>query len=557
MNFLKNNYYLNWVYSFFRGTSKLESFLSTPYNSALTQLLKEGYDFFEEFDDIIDIYSSDNSLSYEESKYIRKITIFYLKGNAMIIQLKISHSNIPIRLKLVKYAMSNLKLSMKNDDLKFSKKFAETETNNLKNILNKMLPIYEAVTIRRCIKIILEQLILKNIENIKVSHYIPSKKIILNYINSLKDISWRDDEIKKKNNEKIKILNLVLANHKENDEKLSPKIESNNNTINQILFILGNMKKGANNIVLFNEPDYIIFDFDENFFCPRNENLRNGHIIINNVGKKENSINNENKIPSSLVIKYLIYGPMANDINNKLDEEIKEFTKKKEIIEQILSNIHEKPITLDNTIEDINSIIDDIHENLSVLSLSNVKFKFNPSKLKNVIKYMENNKTNVELIPINSLQFTPEEKEFSKNINEILFALNIYERLKLNFTFKMNLELINYLNEAKILLDNLNILKEVKEKKEKLIENLSEQIKNVDKQIDEIKQKIKNIQEIGNLKRESLLKYESFLIKELGNVSIDFSKEINNFYFFTYLLQNGLYDETSYKSANGLYEEEI
>ena len=62
---------------------------------------------------------------------------------------------------------------------------------------------------------------------------------------------------------------------------------------------------------------------------------------------------------------------------------------------------------------------------------------------------MENNKTNVELIPINSLQFTPEEKEFSKNINEILFALNIYERLKLNFTFKMNLELINYLNEAK------------------------------------------------------------------------------------------------------------
>ena len=170
---------------------------------------------------------------------------------------------------------------------------------------------------------------------------------------------------------------------------------------------------------------------------------------------------------------------------------------------------------------------------------------------------MENNKTNVELIPINSLQFTPEEKEFSKNINEILFALNIYERLKLNFTFKMNLELINYLNEAKILLDNLNILKEVKEKKEKLIENLSEQIKNVDKQIDEIKQKIKNIQEIGNLKRESLLKYESFLIKELGNVSIDFSKEINNFYFFTYLLQNGLYDETAYKSAYGLYEEEI
>ena len=78
---------------------------------------------------------------------------------------------------------------------------------------------------------------------------------------------------------------------------------------------------------------------------------------------------------------------------------------------------------------------------------------------------MENNKTNVELIPINSLQFTPKEKEFSKNINEILFALNIYERLKLNFTFKMNLELINYLNEAKILLDNLNILKEVKEKK--------------------------------------------------------------------------------------------
>ena len=33
------------------------------------------------------------------------------------------------------------------------------------------------------------------------------------------------------------------------------------------------MKKGANNIVHFNEPDYIIFDFDENFFCSRKENL--------------------------------------------------------------------------------------------------------------------------------------------------------------------------------------------------------------------------------------------------------------------------------------------
>ena len=37
MNFLKNNYYVNLVYSFFRGTSKLEEYLSSPYNDAIIQ----------------------------------------------------------------------------------------------------------------------------------------------------------------------------------------------------------------------------------------------------------------------------------------------------------------------------------------------------------------------------------------------------------------------------------------------------------------------------------------------------------------------------------------
>ena len=46
--------------------------------------------------------------------------------------------------------------------------------------------------------------------------------------------------------------------------------------------------------------------------------------------------------------------------------------------------------------------------------------------------------------------------------------------------------------------------------------------------------------------------------KQFKDESIDINNgEINNFYFYTYLLKNNLYDETSYKNLEYLNEEYI
>ena len=178
MNFLKNNYYVNWVYSFFRGTSKLEEYLSSPYNDAIIQLVKEGYDFTDELERIINAYSSLNALSYEESKYVKKISNKSFEFSLNVMKLMLSPDYIELCIKVVKYGLSCLKLTWDNNDFQFYLKFLIVKNSNLEVNLSKIFPINGFVTQRRFIKAIQEKIILKNINSIKIVNYLPSKKII-------------------------------------------------------------------------------------------------------------------------------------------------------------------------------------------------------------------------------------------------------------------------------------------------------------------------------------------------------------------------------------------
>ena len=50
-----------------------------------------------------------------------------------------------------------------------------------KKELEKTLPVFEAVIMRRFVKILLEILIIKNIDIIEIKNYVPSPTILNNY----------------------------------------------------------------------------------------------------------------------------------------------------------------------------------------------------------------------------------------------------------------------------------------------------------------------------------------------------------------------------------------
>lgn len=127
--------------------------------------------------------------------------------------------------------------------------------------------------------------------------------------------------------------------------------------------------------------------------------------------------------------------------------------------------------------------------------------------------------------------------------------MNVYQRLKVNETFKFNIELINSNKEIEEILKQFDAI----EKIENSIENLK-----FKKEFAEIKEEIKAINKkiiiFDRSKIFNEISQNEFLVKlenefngiNLVNIS---GKEITDFYFFTYLLKNNLYDEQSFKNC--------
>ena len=132
-------------------------------------------------------------------------------------------------------------------------------------------------------------------------------------------------------------------------------------------------------------------------------------------------------------------------------------------------------------------------------------------------------------------------------INKQRESMDIKNKFKLNVTFYNNVKLI-YIKKK---VDELIKLIE--------IEEIDKQIEIINKYFNEksynLINKIMNRSElIGEEKQIFIDIFEN----QFKDESIDINNgEINNFYFYTYLLKNNLYDETSYKNSEFLNEEYI
>ena len=136
--------------------------------------------------------------------------------------------------------------------------------------------------------------------------------------------------------------------------------------------------------------------------------------------------------------------------------------------------------------------------------------------------------------------------------------MNIKDKIKFNITFAYNLAIINYKKTIDNLLPEFNKIDTINNSIQELNNYFKNELDKVIQENEYFDKIIKLINRDGifvDIKKEEFV---SILENEFKDENIDiFEPEINNFYFFIYLLQQGLYDEKSYKSAVDIDENYI
>ena len=168
---------------------------------------------------------------------------------------------------------------------------------------------------------------------------------------------------------------------------------------------------------------------------------------------------------------------------------------------------------------------------------------------------LDENKNSLDAIQIVNT-FTEKEKEFVNTINPIFLNLKDepYLRLKLNVTFSANLELINYKKEIDEILNKIRKISQVKNARDNLIQDLSSKLSEIEIEINDMKNKIIATNSIMKLNTQDLKEYENYLLSQFENIEFDLSHEVNNFYFFIFLLKKKCYIDKVYKACNNLSE---
>ena len=142
--------------------------------------------------------------------------------------------------------------------------------------------------------------------------------------------------------------------------------------------------------------------------------------------------------------------------------------------------------------------------------------------------------------------------------NGLRRQMNIKDKIKFNITFAYNLAIINYIKSIDILLDELNKIDLINNSIQDLNYYFKDEFNKVIQEgqnSDKIIKLINRDEIFIDIEKEEFI---SILENEFKDENIDiFEPEINNFYFFVYLLKQGLYNEKSYKSAVDINEDYI
>ena len=217
--------YFNYYFPFFRGNSKIIEYFNNPYNNAIKKLSEEGYNFIDEFFNLIEAYSNNYSLNNSELSFKMDVMAGYFKNGEKYSKIQIK---LDYEIRLANSYISNFKESISNLKLQCNIKYLKNQCALLSLDINEMKPIYEAVVVRICVKKLLETFIKKNIKIIEIENYSPKKESMYSYLNSLKsnyvynrfnkvqNIEREISEIAKKWISKAKILIIVALKYFQN-----------------------------------------------------------------------------------------------------------------------------------------------------------------------------------------------------------------------------------------------------------------------------------------------------------------------------------------------------
>ena len=517
MNVLKTvGEYINIHLFGYRYDYEIIKYFNDPYRKAILTLYNEGYPVKDEYDRLLDEYKSINGyLNLEEVNYCLK---YINPSNSNLDLLEI----IELRRKIAHGNIFLLSLDTKYKTLAFEYKsqynLLSLQSEILSKEIKKINPVFNAVLIRKLVKLIEEKLIYNYINYFDEENYTPKIDLLIKYKERI-DAFLLDKNDK---NIKIKIDKEILNLKKKNsinikDEKNKPKIiYLVNNKITQIHKVLNIIRTHCNTIIDFDPNKEVEFNLDESLFA---------------------------KIKAEKFIE-IVYSNISNELLDKLIKLKYDFEGQLNSTKNLLNKDQNyKPIDkLDLYNYSKNDILEDysfVEDLMAKLKVPKFIEGLTKKEVKKIIKYINSNKYDYKEINIENC--TKEEDLILIKINNELKKMDIYSRIKFNLTFERDIKIIEFYNELKSYKASI------------------ESMDNYNKIIDEYKAKfIKSylkLKEEYKLINDCIIVFD-FISNQFKNIKIDlFEKEINNIFLYIFLLKKNIYNEIAFKTTEGINDE--
>ena len=517
MNVLKNvGEYINIHLFGYRYDYEIIKYFNDPYRKAILTLYNEGYPVKDEYDRLLDEYKTINGyLNLEELNYCLK---YINPSNSNLDLLEI----IELRRKIAHGNIFLLSLDTKYKTLAFEYKsqynLLSLQSEILSKEIKKINPVFNAVLIRKLVKLIEEKLIYNYINYFDEENYTPKIDLLIKYKERI-DAFLLDKNDK---NIKIKIDKEILNLKKKNsinikDEKNKPKIiYLVNNKITQIHKVLNIIRTHCNTIINFDPNKEVEFNLDESLFA---------------------------KIKAEKFIE-IVYSNISNELLDKLIKLKNDFEDQLNSTKNLLNK--DQNYKAIDKLDLYNYSKNDILEDYSFVEDLMAKLKvpkfiegLTKKEVKKIIKYINSNKYDYKEINIENC--TKEEDLILIKINNELKKMDIYSRIKFNLTFERDIKIIEFYNELKSYKASI------------------ESMDNYNKIIDEYKAKfIKSylkLKEEYKLINDCIIVFD-FISNQFKNIKIDlFEKEINNIFLYIFLLKKNIYNEIAFKTTEGINDE--
>ena len=269
MNILKNvGEYINVHLFGYRYDYEIIKYFNEPYRNAILTLYQEGYPVNKEYDRLLNDYKA-------IYRYFNSEELSYCLNHPQTIDSMFelgTKEKISLRRTINSNATCILALNTKNTSILFEYKsqinLLSMQSEILSKKIQKINPIYNAVLIRKMVKLIEEKLIYNFINLFDIQNYTPLIDQLLKYkerINKLPNSKSNENIITKIDKE-------IIALKKQNsistkNEKSKPKIKYiSSNKITKIHKTLNIIRIYCNSIIHFDPNKGVDFNLDNSFF---------------------------------------------------------------------------------------------------------------------------------------------------------------------------------------------------------------------------------------------------------------------------------------------------